>query len=306
MRLADQGPQWCANALRGAGLAMRLGPFRVRARSSIASLGDDLFELYGEHRLSNPDEVCDFDVELEPAGGLRRFWHPQAIFRSDGFEPFHPLPLEQVSAFFEWGLNWCIASHAHDRLIIHAAVLAKGDRGLVLPAPSGAGKSTLTAALALSGWRLLTDELAMVDLETGELQALARPINLKNNSIDIIARHFPQARFAGISDGTAKGKVGLLRPPDESVHEALKPARVTWVVLPRYLAGNPTRFSPLSPPRALIQLAENAMNYSIHGRAGFDLMCRMVDRAQNFTLLYSDLDDVVRTFDELAANEDGS
>ena len=301
MRLAERGPEWCAGALRGEGLGLRLGPFRVRARSSIAALGKDLFELYGEHPLLDADEVCDFDVELEPAGGIRRIWHPQATFRSDGWAPFHPLPIDQVAPFFEWGLNWCIATHAHDRLIIHAAALAKGDRGLVLPAPSGAGKSTLTAALVLSGWRLLSDELAMIDLGSGEIHGLARPVNLKNDAIDIIAGRFPQARLAGISDGTAKGRVGLLRPPDESVREAMSPARVNWVVLPRYLAGNPTRFAPLSPPRALIQLAENAMNYSIHGRRGFECLCRMVDEADCFTLLYSDLDDAIRTFDELAA-----
>ncbi|MCB1971937.1 MAG: HprK-related kinase A [Geminicoccaceae bacterium] len=299
MRLEERGARWCRDALAGDGLNLRLGPFRVRASSPIASLGDELYELYAAHEILDTDETCDFDIALSTKGGIRRFWRPQVTFTSDGTPPFYPLPLEQAAAFFEWGLNWCIASHGHDHLVIHAAVLAKDERALVMPAPSGAGKSTLTAALAFSGWRLLSDELALIDLESGAVRPLARPINLKNRSIDIIGERFPHLSFTGVAEGTVKGKVGLLRPPDDSVHRMRQEARVNWIVLPRYLAGNPVRFSPLSPPRALMQLAENAMNYSIHGRRGFDLLCSLVDKARSFTLLYSNLDDALQVLDDM-------
>jgi hypothetical protein len=42
-------------------------------------------------------------------------------------------------------------------------VLERGGRALLLPAPSGSGKSTLCAGLAFNGWRLLSDELALLD-----------------------------------------------------------------------------------------------------------------------------------------------
>ena len=65
----------------------------------------------------------------------------------------------------EWGLNWCVAGHAHQYLMLHAAALERNGRAVILPGDPGAGKSTLTAALMLSGWRLLSDEITLVDRE---------------------------------------------------------------------------------------------------------------------------------------------
>src|SRR3546814_10587342 len=87
----------------------------------------------------------------------------------------------------EWGLNWCIGAHGHQFLIIHAAVIARNGLAAILPGAPGSGKSTLTACLVHNGWRLLSDEMALVSLQDGGLTALARPISLKNRSIDLIA-----------------------------------------------------------------------------------------------------------------------
>src|SRR3546814_15972535 len=80
----------------------------------------------------------------------------------------------------EWGLNWCIGAHGHQFLIIHAAVIERNGLAAILPGAPGSGKSTLTACLVHNGWRLLSDEMALVSLQDGGLTALARPISLKN------------------------------------------------------------------------------------------------------------------------------
>ena len=69
---------------------------------------------------------------------------------------------------------------------------------MLLPAPPGAGKSTLCAGLVHRGWRLLSDELALVDMETGLVRGMARPVNLKNKSIEVIRDFAPEiaARIA--------------------------------------------------------------------------------------------------------------
>src|SRR3546814_5884714 len=51
---------------------------------------------------------------------------------------------------------------------------------IFLPGAPGSGKSTLTACLVHNGWRLLSDEIALVSLQDGGLTALARSISLKN------------------------------------------------------------------------------------------------------------------------------
>ena len=70
-------------------------------------------------------------------------------------------------------------------LIIHAAVVERNGFALLLPAPPGSGKSTLCAGLIHHGWRLLSDELALIDPETATLQAIPRPVSLKLSLIHI-------------------------------------------------------------------------------------------------------------------------
>ena len=144
----------------------------------------------------------------------------------------------------------------------------------------------------------------MIDLGQLAVRALARPVNLKNQSIDIIQQRYPNAVFSGLAEGTIKGRVGLMRPPSESVAAMNDPANIRWIVLPKYAAGSTTQFSPLSPPRAMMQLADNAMNYSIHGKTGFQVLGDIVDAAQSYTLIYSDLDDVIAKLDRMANGED--
>ena len=73
--------------------------------------------------------------------------------------------MAQGFAMFEWGLNWVVANHAHQFAIVHAAAVEKDGRGFIFPGAPGSGKSTLCAALVSRGWRLLSDEMAMISLD---------------------------------------------------------------------------------------------------------------------------------------------
>jgi ABC-type cobalamin/Fe3+-siderophores transport system ATPase subunit len=71
----------------------------------------------------------------------------------------------------------------------------RNGKALLLAGPSGAGKSTLCAALITRGWRLLSDEAAMIRPDDGLIQPYPRPICLKNASIDLIAEAVPDAHI---------------------------------------------------------------------------------------------------------------
>jgi HprK-related kinase A len=133
-------------------LVLRTGPFATRIHSPMPQIADGLLRLYADFPLGD-GEFCDFHVRVGPPAGLRRWLKPQINFWHNGHSPFKPLPANHAFALLEWGLNWCVAGHAHHYLMLHAAVLERNGRALVLPGDPGAGKSTLTAALMLSGWR---------------------------------------------------------------------------------------------------------------------------------------------------------
>jgi hypothetical protein len=287
--------------LRGPGLRLRTGPVVNHIRSPLEAVAAGIALHYAEHPLEADDAFADFHVSVERPSGLRRWWRPQVLFKLDGESPFTPLPGDQGFPILEWGLNWCITGLYHRFLTLHAAVLERGGRALLLPAPSGSGKSTLCAALALSGWRLLSDELALIDPATGLIHPLPRPVSLKNASIDVVRRFSAAARFGAPVHETSKGTVRHMCPPLLGVQRAHESARPGWIVLPRYAAGQAAQMAPLPKAQALMRLVENAFNYNVHGLAGFERLADMVDTSACHQFSYGRLEDAVAVFDALAA-----
>lgn len=287
-------------ALSGPGLVLRTGPFRNRIRTDIAHLADAIALLYADHPVEGEDGFADFQLSFRRSDGLRRWYRPQVRFDADGRVPFQPLPLDQAFPMFEWVMNWCVSHHAHGYLIIHAAVLQRGNAGVILPAPPGSGKSTLCAALASRGWRLLSDELTLVRPQDLALLPLARPVSLKNASIGVLRDYAPHALFGPEVHGTTKGTIAHMGAPRASIAAAAEPARATHVVFPRYEAGAPPSLVPLAKARLFTGMVDNAFNYAVLGAQGFDVLGRLVERCSGYTFSYGRLDDAMAVFDGFA------
>lgn len=301
MKLLQLSPSDLRHQLAGNGVWLRTGPFSLRIRSRLPRVAEGLAELYGQFEVRSAHQAfADFHVELNPPSRLRHWFRPQVNFSFDGAHPFKPLPLDQAYPMLEWGLNWCVSMHAHHYLIIHAAVVEKNGLAAILPAPPGSGKSTLTAGLVLSGWRLLSDELTLIDRRTGLLHALPRPVSLKNQSIDVIRQFSPEAFINRVSHDTAKGSVAHMRPPRDSVLRQHEPARPGWVIFPKWEAGAETRLTPRSQAETFMFLAQNAFNYSHLGADGFRVGTTLIDHAHSYDFRYSALSEAVAAFDRLA------
>ncbi len=285
-----------ARRLNGPGLFLHTGPFLSRIRTRIPQVVEGISLLYADYPAPDHEAFADYHISLEKPAGLRAWYHPQVLFKFDGLVPFKPLPLAQALPFLEWGLNWSIASHANHFLIIHAATIEKDGLAAILPGAPGAGKSTLTAFLVNNGWRLLSDELALVSLNDGRITPLARPVSLKNESIDIIRQVIPGATISALSKDTAKGTVALLKAPSASIERVTETARPAWIIFPRFAKGAATELTPRSKASTLIELGDNAFNYSIHGEHGFELLAGIVDRCACFEFTYSELAEAQRTF----------
>lgn len=305
-RLAALAEGELRRRLRGAGLTLQLPPFVARLKSDIPRVASDLRRLYGDFALGRDDEFADFHLAVNYDRGWHALWRRlcgrrQARFSTDGLAAFTTLPATQAFHMVEWGLNWAVTAHAHHFVVYHAAVLERGGRALVLPAPPGAGKSTLTATLAQRGWRLLSDELALLDPRDGRLYGLARPVNLKNQAIALMREFAPDAVLTEPVPDTLKGTLALMKAPGDAITRVREGAQAAWIVVPSYEAGAEARLEPLPKAQAHLLLADQAFNYDIHGVDGFEATADLVDRADCWAFSYSRLDDAVRVFDELAA-----
>ena len=281
------------------GLSLQTGSFVVKIKSSIPAVARGLALLYAEYPIIE-DSFADFHVTISQPSTWRRYFKPQVLFGFEGVSPFSPLPYDQAFPMLEWGMNWCVTNHAHTYLSIHAAVLEKNGRAVILAAPPGSGKSTLCAGLMTRGWRLLSDEITLVRLSDGLIEPLPRPVSLKNNSIDVIKQFAPDSVFSPVVHDTVKGTVAHLKPSSSSVTRAHDVATPAWIIFPKYVAGSATSLTSVAPSRAMMQVAENAFNYGLLGQNGFHALAKLIQSCQSYDFQYSELDQAIVLFDQLS------
>ena len=301
MMLSELNLQQIGSALRTEGLRIRTGPFNFKLFSNIPTVAQGLQLLYADYPLSEHREFFDFNVTLERSAGLRRWWRPQVKFTYDGQHPFVPLPVDHAFPLMEWAMNWCISTQAHHFLILHAAVMERNGCAVIMPAPPGSGKSTLCAGLIHRGWRLLSDELALISLTDGLIAPLGRPVSLKNQSLEVIRKFAPDAVLNDVTHDTSKGSVSHMKVATAHVRRLGEKARPRWVVFPKYVPNSIAELSPRSKADSMLELGRNSFNYAVLGLTGFELLADVITASDCYDFKYSQLDEAVRVFDALAA-----
>lgn len=285
-------------ALRCGDLRLHIGQFALKVSSVIPEFASALRQLYGPYPASISGGSYDYDVDISPSSCARRWLRRDALFRLSGTSPFLPMEVGHAHALFEWGLNWTIGSYAHDFLILHSAVVERSGCGVLLAAPSGSGKSTLAAELTLQGWRLLTDEVALIGADR-QFVSCAKPVSLKNQSIEVIRKRHPDAVLGPLARDTHKGLIAHLPAPRTSVESNLQAARPGLIIFPKWTAGAPLALEPVGSGEAALRLIDQSFNYPVLGRQGFERIADLVDAAEAWDLEYSSLDEARVTLERL-------
>jgi hypothetical protein len=181
-----------------------------------------------------------------------------------------------------WDVNRSAAEASGHHLLFHAGALDAGGAGVLLPGTSGSGKSTLTAGLARAGLGYLTDELAALDLQSGELLPYPKPITLKAGSFAVLP---------DLDVGAWSGEEWQVPMGGATGRRLGGPCPPRLLVLPRYEPDTPTRLTPLSDTEAFLSLALHAVNLLPHGAAGSAALGRVVAQAACYALSMADLDE---------------
>jgi HprK-related kinase A len=271
----------------GAGLRVRIGPFVILLKTPIRRFVMDFGVAYADFPICAENEISDFRIRIMPAFRRWPWREAQAAFEADGASPFLTYPRRLAMPFAEWGLNWCICSRAHQFLIFHSAVVEKAGRAAILAGPPGSGKSTLCAALLARGWRLFSDELALLDPAHGRLLPIPRPVALKGASIELIEGLLPLSRIGRVFAPTHKGALAHLCPPSEAVERQAEPALPGWVVFPTHAENADTRLVPLGKTAGFLRLERNSFNYDLLGQCGFEALGQLIETADCYELPFA-------------------
>jgi hypothetical protein len=255
----------------------------------------DYLELVLEPLRAEPPGAAPHHFSIVDAGARVRnryavYFDGQPVVRT----PSEPQALEYVL----WQLNRAAVAASGRSLLLHAGAVAVDGGAVLFPAPMDSGKSTLVAGLVARGLSYLSDEIAAIDPTTGLVEPYPRPLSIDRGSWDALAKLRPalDARFDGFVDAQWHFPPDHIRPG--AVGAAVPPVLVVGV---RYVDGAPTTVESITRGAGSILLAENAFNFSTHGRAGLRLIAAVVAGCMCFRLTSGSLDDACDAIIRLSA-----
>ncbi|TPG21126.1 HprK-related kinase A [Sphingomonas koreensis] len=278
---------------------VRIGPVGFRVGSDWRAPIDQLKTLYAGY--PEPDDgIADFTVRLFAARPWRRWLRPAVMLGGDFVLPeAAPLPLAQGLLAAEMAMNLQMALGQRRYLLLHASVVERDGRALLMSGLSGAGKSTLAALLGARGWRLMGDEFALIEPETGLVHAFPRLISLKNDAIEVMRRAAPDGRFGPLMKATPKGDIRHLVPDARAVAAMGEPAIPALLVFPRF--GFAAAERALGASEVFVRLTQASTNYVALGERGFDALTRLVTTVPARAIDYPDAEAAIAQVEALWA-----
>jgi len=299
MRIAEIPEQLLFHRLSTEGVGIDFGSARARVKTNLPACAASIRTVYGGYFADDPSGMFDVTVDLRRVRGIRAYVPPQCQLLCDGIVDQEPFPLDTSLPLLEWGTNYSLATRLYCYLLLHAGVVERGGRAIVMPAMPGSGKSTLTAALTLRGFRLLSDEFGVVRLRDARLLRMLRPLALKNESIDVIQRFEPTAVLGRRFPKTRKGTVAHLAPQPSHVDARQEVASPALVVFPRFDPAASVELHPVQKARAFARLAVNSFNCEALGPQAFEALSQLVAESSCWQLRYGDLNGAIKALREL-------
>lgn len=278
-------------------VTLRIGPAGFRIGSAWEQPIRQLRALYAGYPKPE-DGIADFNVRLEPQKPWRRIIRPSVAIQGDYMlADAAPLPLAQALLAAEMGMNLQMALGWRRHMLLHASCVEKDGRALVMTGESGSGKSTLAAMLGERGWRLMGDEFALLDPDTGQIFAFPRLVSLKNQAIGAMEALVPADRFGPLMPATPKGDIRHMIPRSDAVAHMGEGAVPALLLFPRYGFDSDVRSVGLS--ETFMRLTQASTNYVALGRAGFDALTRFVTDVPSRAIDYGSGAEAVAVVEQL-------
>jgi HprK-related kinase A len=279
-----------------------IGGFSIAISLEVArpDLEQQIEHIYGGYPRHDPKTLPDVTITLRHQNLRLMLFRPAIRVFANDEAPYQAVPDRWALPVVEATINWFVWSYVARVLLLHAAVVEREGRAVILSGPTGAGKSTLCAALIARGFRFLTDEIALVRPNDGQLQPHPRPISLKNEAIDIVATMLPDARLSARFANASKGTVAFMRPPKQSIEAAGETARPALVIFPTYRPEAGFELKSIERSQAFMRLIESSANYLTLLETGFETLANLVEAGDHYALDYASLDDAVGAIESLA------
>jgi hypothetical protein len=222
--------------------AWRLGPSShvfARKSSELSEAIDRVFGSLAEVELERrARRILSLDTRPVGGGTIRLYANGLPIVRVRADDELPPMLEATIVGF--------AVRTRDDAAPLHAASVALGGKGVLLPGGKGSGKSTLALRLAQEGGTYYGDEVAFIRFSDRKLEAFPKAVTLKEGSFSL----FPET--ATFQDAI-RGRIRYHMPA--SAARAKDAAAIGLIVFPHYVAGGPAaQLEALDPAQAAFDL----------------------------------------------------
>lgn len=192
--------------------------------------------------------------------GVQESSRRSSILYCDNVRLFRSLDIDSVLDRFESDLRLFVAELAHDRVFVHAGVVAWEGKAIVIPGRSFSGKSTLVAELLRAGATYYSDEYAVFD-KFGRVHPFPKDLEMRTND------DWKQTRHAAASFG---GQTGVKAIP------------VGKILVTRYKTGSRWRPRHMTQGKALLALLANTVSARRQPEKALPILQKVVAAAETF------------------------
>jgi len=255
-------------------------PIAVRSNSpKFMAQFDEVFRRLGVPRQDKAQLVYSVIVDRRGRSSSRCNY----ILKGDRIS-FKTANYGELLSKLERDIEGSVMRKLFDHYLIHAGVVARYGKGLILPAGPGKGKTTLVAALLERGFQYLCDDFAIIDPVSLKVLPFPKSLCFEGDGLEF----FPNLRaHATATDWTANGEVWpvwYVDPLEVGPGGLGEASSVKYIIFPEHDHFRETRLTRLSKAKAVLGLAENLLNFDFFGKAVVDPLINLVENSECFKL----------------------
>lgn len=247
-------------------------------RSAAAEIIDFASRTYRSGVVASPTTSVG-SIEVQHSNG-------KFVFDLADGSPFRG-DLQSVCRYLKQQVQLRFVQARSDLVWLHAGAVERHGKCLVIAGPTACGKSNLVTLLCERGWRMISDDVAPLRIDT--LEVLPYP-------------EYPMRRIYPGRD-LPRDQIGLLER--EIVHlsnDAIcrEAAKIGGVVFPIFRDGNSPELVRLPSGEVAVELLRSCMNFVHHKAVAVTIASRIATAVHGNRLVYGDALDAASILDRFS------